>query len=437
MISAADPRKVSKRHSPENSRDMGRLRVLLSAYACEPGKGSEPGVGWNWVSEVAKFNDVWVLTRSNNRGAIEQALAAEPIKGAHFVFYDLPRWLRFWKKQRRGIHLYYYLWQIGAYWKTRKLHRQLQFDIAHHVTFVRYWTPTLLSLLPMPLVWGPIGGGESMPNSFRRTLSWRGRLYETFRDVARAIGERDPLVRMTARRAALTLATTEESRARLMALGCREVRVYSEAGLAEREIAGLGRMRSRASSTFRIMSSGNLLHLKGFELSLRAFAMAFQDDLPAEYWILGDGPERSRLEELAARLGVRDRVVFWGMLPRAQALEKLAGCEVLVHPSLHDSGGWVCLEAMAAGRPVICLDLGGPGFQVTNATGIKVPALNPQQAVNDLAEAIKRMRQDAELRKQLAEGARNWVREEFAWTSKGEFMQRTYRSIVHSARKSH
>src|SRR5207302_1733788 len=135
--------------------------------------------------------------------------------------------------------------------------------------------------------------------------------------------------------------------------------------------------------------------------------------------ILGDGPERSRLEELAARLGVRDRVVFWGKLPRAQALEKLAGCEVLVHPSLHDSGGWVCLEAMAAGRPVICLDLGGPGLQVTDATGIKAPALMPGQVVKGLAEAIKRMSNDTELRNQLAQGARNRVAEEFAWTSKG------------------
>jgi glycosyltransferase involved in cell wall biosynthesis len=392
-------------------------------------------VGWNWVSEVAKFNDVWVLTRSNNRGAIEHALAAEPIKGAHFVFYDLPRWLRFWKKQRRGIHLYYYLWQVGAYWKARKLHRQLQFDIAHHVTFVRYWTPTLLSLLPIPLVWGPIGGGESMPNSFRRTLSWRGRLYETLRDVARAIGEGDPLVRLTARRAALTLATTEDTRSRLLTLGSRNVRVYSEAGLAEREIAELGRMRSRTAATFRMISSGNLLHLKGFELSLRAFAIAFRDGQLGEYWILGDGPERGRLERLAARLGVQERVIFWGRLPRAQALEKLADCDVLVHPSLHDSGGWVCLEAMAAGLPIICLELGGPGFQVTHATGIKVPALNPPQAVNDLAEAIKRMRRDAEFRKQLAEGARNRVAEEFAWRRKGEFMRHTYCNLVCSARK--
>ena len=140
-----------------------RLRVLLSAYACEPGKGSEPGVGWNWVTQLARHEDVWVLTRSNNRGAIEQALRSEPMDRARFVYLDLPRWLRFWKKGSRGIRLYYYLWQFGAYLRARKLHRNIGFDVAHHVTFVKYWMPSLLSLLPIPLVWGPVGGGNQCP----------------------------------------------------------------------------------------------------------------------------------------------------------------------------------------------------------------------------------------------------------------------------------
>ena len=100
-------------------------------------------------------------------------------------------------------------------------------------------------------------------------------------------------------------------------------------------------------------------------------------------------PRRRSLEVLARRLGVDHKVRFWGHLPRKEALSKLERCHVLVHPSLHDSGGWVCLEAMAAGLPVVCLDLGGPATQVTQETGIKVAARNPRQTVVDLAEAMK------------------------------------------------
>jgi glycosyltransferase involved in cell wall biosynthesis len=409
------------------------LRILLSAYACEPGKGSEPGVGWNWVRELSTRHEVWVLTRSNNRGPIQQALSTEPLEGAHFVFFDFPRWFRFWKRGQRGIRLYYYLWQLGAYFKARKLNQEVKFDVAHHVTFVKYWMPSLLCLLRIPFIWGPVGGGESMPRPFRSHLSARGRVYETLRDFARSVGECDPFVRLTAKRCALALATTDDSKARLIALGCREVRVFSEAGLGRNEITALGDFADLNGSTIRFLSSGNLLHLKGFELSLRAFARAVtEDSLTGEYWLLGDGPERKRLETLAAQLGVKDRVVFWGRLKRAQALEKLAECEVLVHPSLHDSGGWVCLEAMAAGRPVICLDLGGPGLQVTDCTGIKVTPSTPKQVVSDLANAMKRISEDHELRQRLGQGARNRVHCEFAWAKKGLFMHDVYLRAITS-----
>ena len=128
-----------------------RLKVLLSAYACEPGKGSEPGVGWNWAKQITRFHDVWIITRANNKDPIERALTNEPMPNVHWVYFDLPRWLRFWKKRQRGIQLYYYLWQIGAYFKTMRLHREVRFDLVHHVTFVKYWTPSFLPFYPCHL----------------------------------------------------------------------------------------------------------------------------------------------------------------------------------------------------------------------------------------------------------------------------------------------
>src|SRR5207237_5761161 len=126
---------------------------------------------------------------------------------------------------------------------------------------------------------------------------------------------------------------------------------------------------------------------KGVEFGLRAFA-AIQPELPrAEYWIIGDGPERSRFTKLAESLGIGGSVRFFGALPRSATLEKLAECDVLLLASLHDSGGCVCTEAMALARPVVCLDLGGPALQVTNATGIKVPAQSPEPVVCDVASA--------------------------------------------------
>ena len=134
------------------------MKVLISAYACEPGKGSEPGIGWNVVRQAARFHSVWVLTQEEGNKGIKDALANEVFASVQFVFLDLPAWALFWKKGRRGAQIHYYLWQLAAYFTARGLYRKVGFDLIHHVTFGRYWMPSFLGLLPVPFIWGPVGG---------------------------------------------------------------------------------------------------------------------------------------------------------------------------------------------------------------------------------------------------------------------------------------
>ena len=407
-----------------------KLKVLISAYACEPEKGSEPGVGWNWVRMISEIvEEVWIITRANNRPVIEKALAQEPMPNVHWVYFDLPRWARFWKKGQRGVHLYYYLWQIGIYFLAKRLHRQIGFDLVHHVTFVNYWMPSFLSLLPVPFVWGPVGGGESAPKVFYRTFSWRGRIYEHLRSLARWLGEHDPFVRMTARKAAFALATTTETAARLRWLGAQKVEVFSQVTLSEEEISSLATIPPHKGNPFRLLSLGRLLHWKGFHLGLQAFARFVREFPRSEYWLIGDGPERKNLEALVQKLGIKDKVRFWGKLPRNEVLQKLAEVDVLVHPSLHDSGGFVCAEAMAAGRPVICLDLGGPALQVTEETGFKVPVDTPEQTVEDMAKVMLKLAKNIFLKQELANAIRRRIREYFAKETKQKQLLKIYKKI--------
>lgn len=162
---------------------MKRLKVLLSAFACEPDRGSEPGVGWNLAWEMAKrHHDVWVLTRTTQREAIEAKLASDPMPGLHFAYYDVPRWPPHWDyvKRKNLMELHYYLWQVGAHATARRLHRQVGFDVAQHVTFVRYWMPSLLARLPVPFIWGPVGGGGVCTQV---VLQGAGQAWEAVRDV--------------------------------------------------------------------------------------------------------------------------------------------------------------------------------------------------------------------------------------------------------------
>jgi len=412
--------------------DTGRLKVLISAYACEPGTGSEPGVVWNVAVEAARRHDVWTITRANNRPVIETELGRNPIPSLHMVYYDLPRWARWWKRGVHGTRLYYYLWQLALYPLIRRLHREIRFDVTHHVTFVKYWMPSVLPFLPVPFLWGPIGGGESAPTSFQVDGGWGGRLYEMLRSIARRCGENDPLVLAAARRSALALAVTEATAQRLRAIGAKHVEILSEAGLSAAERSYLGTLNSPAAGEpVRFLSLGNMLHLKGFHLGLRAFAAA--NLAHSEYWLIGDGPYRTHLQGLARSLGIERKVHFWGAVTRGEALAKLGLCDVLVHPSLHDSGGWVCLEAMAGGRPVICLDLGGPGAQVTGETGFKIPARAPDQAVQDLARAMVALAEGPQLRARMGQAGKARVATRYAWERKGEWVSALYRRIAETA----
>lgn len=406
-----------------------RLKVLLSAYSCEPGKGSERGVGWNVAKAVAQNCQVWVLTRPDEgKENIEAELARNPEPNLHFVYFNLPIFSGMWKWGFGLMQLHYYLWQIQAYFVARRLHQQIGFDLAHHVTFVKYSRPSFLVFLPIPLLWGPVGGGEFAPKAFWKDFSLKSKFHELIRLLACWVFEFDPFVRFTARRSALVKSATEDTAAKVRSMGAKNVSVELAIGLLNEEIATLAQYALPGKSPTRFISIGRLLHWKGFHLGLRAFARANLPD--AEYWIVGNGPERQALEAMAAMLGVSSQVKFWGELSRENTLQKLSECTALIHPSLHDSGAGVCLEAMAIGRPVICLDLGGPAIQVASDTGFKIAASTPEQAVWDLSKAIAQLTSDLDLQQRMGQAGRRRVSEVFNWQVKGHDLANLYQEIV-------
>ncbi|MBW4659234.1 MAG: glycosyltransferase [Drouetiella hepatica Uher 2000/2452] len=404
------------------------MKLLLSAYACEPNRGSEEGVGWNVVMQAAKHHEVWVLTRSFYRSAVEAELNRQQLSNLHFIYFDPFNWTADWRDTQGAVQFHYYLWQIQAYFIGRSLQKEIKFDVIRHVTYVKYWSPSFLSLLSVPFIWGPVGGGESAPKPFWKDFSLYGQTYETLRTWAQRIGELDPFTRMTARRSLLAQATTDDTAKRLAYLGAQNIHLCSESGLSKDEIERLAQQPLPPSAPIRFISMGRLLHWKAYHLSIMAFHTANIPD--AEYWLLGNGSERKRLEALCEKLNISSQVKFFGRLPREETLARLAQCHVLVHPSLHDSGGWTCLEGMAAGRPVICLNLGGPAMQVTHETGIKVPAHNPEQTIQDLANAMNRLAQDAELRLRLGQAGQQRVKDEFSWDAIGQAFDETYKQIA-------
>jgi glycosyltransferase involved in cell wall biosynthesis len=417
------------------------LKVLVAAYACRPHLGSEPGVGWNLVRELVKYHHVWLLTRTNNEAAITSELALNPLPNLNVVYTNIPRFCHFLHGKAWGVYLRYYLWQWQAYQAAHSLHQEIGFEIVHHLTYSRYCDPSLLALLPLPFVWGPLGGGESAPYSFWADFQIRGQLYELVRDLSRWLGEHSPLVRYTAQRCSTALVSTRETAERLKLMGVNNLKfIAGQTGINQDELDRLQKRQKDADTDvtsliapitggqpIRFLSLGRLLHWKGFHLGLQGFAAA--DLHHSEYWIVGDGPARPHLEALAKKLGIAQRVKWLGTLPREQALDTLIHCDVLVHPSLHDFSPTVCLEAMAAGRPVLCLDLGGPAGQITPETGIRVPAHSPQQTIEDLGAAMIQLANNPSLRQQMGQAGQARVQEFYSWERKGKRYAELYNQL--------
>ena len=174
------------------------MRVLAFAYACEPGKGSEPGAGWIWSRMLARIGEVWVITRESNRDVIEAALPQIPEKqNLHFEYVDLPARARFWKRGVKGARPYYLLWQVAALRRARILSRDVPFDLVWHLTWANAWMGALAPLLRYPFIYGPVGGGVEMDWNLVSVVGVRGAVFEAARTGVRTVARyANPLARL-------------------------------------------------------------------------------------------------------------------------------------------------------------------------------------------------------------------------------------------------
>ena len=340
-------------------------RILLSAYACEPDRGSEPAVGWNWACELSRLgHQVSVLTRADNRAAIESKALAH----VKFIYYDLPHWVQLGRAFPAGKLLYYVLWQWFAVRHIRAQFPELPFDVVQHVTYVSIRYPSFMGSLGIPFYFGPVSGGERVPAKLRKGFSIRGRWREWLRDLSNRLVLLDPLLRRVFRQAEKIIVTRDT-----VSLVPRRWRHKCEIqlaiGLTGEYLNKASRVSQRRESGWHLLYVGRLLELKGVDIALRAVRQLKQWQPDVRFTIVGDGPSRSRLAKLAETLKIAENVEWVGWVPQHAMQDYYRSADLFVFPGLRDSGGTAVLEAMAHGLPVVCTELGGPGVMVNERCG--------------------------------------------------------------------
>ncbi|MBN1918074.1 MAG: glycosyltransferase [Verrucomicrobia bacterium] len=404
-----------------------RLKILVSAYACSPVRGSEPGMGWGWITALSRRHDLWVITEKERfETDIEAGLDRQPELRDRIRFFYLAnrrhRILRtFWPPS-----YYWFLrrWHKKAYRLAQQLHAEVGFDVVHQLNMVGFREPGYLWRLDAPFVWGPVGGMGLMPWRFLPSLGFVGAVHHAARNLFNMLHRRLLMrPKHAAQRAGgrLIAATSETARNISRFLG-QEPHVVCEVGPPDHEV-GLAHGR-QTGEPLRLVWSGLHVSRKALPLLLRALAR-LPKDVAWQLDVLGEGPRGAAWKRLARRLGVDERCRWLGWLPRERAVEVMHSGHAFVITSLLDLTSTVLPEALALGVPVICLDHCGFSDVVTPECGIKVPVHSPEQVIAGLAASIVRLWQDEPLRRRLAQAAPRRV-QALSWESKADAIDAIY-----------
>lgn len=383
------------------------------------------------------------MTRANNRDAIESELSQRPVAGLHFHYLDLAAPL-LWLKRRTGfigLIVYYYLWQLALVFEAVRLHRRLNFAITHHVTFCMDWMPSGLSVLRLPLVWGPVGGSTNqLPRRVDLRLPGYAQRHERIRRMVQTLFKRlDPLFWLTRRRASVILTFTDHALAGIPRRHRGKARSVVHIGFDERDVPASPPASAAPRADLQIVSGGRLVHWKGFDLLIEGFAgFVTKTNSNARLVITGDGRYRDHLTAMARQTGQDSLIDFVGRLPsRDDVYDLMHQSDLYALPTLRDGPPVAILEAMAAGLPIMCLDYGSTRELVPEGAGLKIPVHSREQIVRDITESLTWANSHRDELSEMGELAADHVRAVHDWDSIGDHIQEVYETVAAAQDGSH
>ena len=406
--------------------------VIVSCYDINPFKGSESGTGWNFSYQIAKNYKVIAITRENNKEKIDEFIDKfdVDVSNISFEYYDLPYWLRFWKKGNRGSFIYYNLWQMGLPFFILK--KRFKFDFTQHINFHADHVPSFLWILGKPFIWGPVNHNEPIPkfliksnfvyiqDRFKFLLKWlRWNL--------------DPFLILCKNRAALIIGSSaavkkrlkiKKEKFKLLSTVSSEIPKYR---FDKKEIID-------ANKQFTILSVGRLVPIKSFDISIKSFdlfykSLSYDQKKLVQLKIVGSGPLKKNLAKLASQLESKENIHFIDWIEQSDLFNLYMSSNIMLVPS-HEGAGAVLAEGFSYGLPIICFDGYGSGEIVDKSCGIKIDINSECNAKNLFADAIENLYKDNDLYLKLSFGAQEKFNKELSWEIKGKALDAFYKEAI-------
>lgn len=409
---------------------MNRLRILVLGPDCNPEQVSIPFVTYSHAAALAQLHDVILVARSCVEDPVRRAKA--PFRAIEVV--QMPMLERIYAWVFRRILKSNYASQVWTAFNYpfsvafecrawRQLRRRIfagDFDVVLRVVPVTAVLPSPFAFFlrkgPIPFVIGPINGGLPFVQGFSQAENQK-KWISGFRNLYRFL----PFARSTYRDAAAILAASSQTY-REFAQYRDKLFYVPENGIGQSLFSDDPRS-PKPSAKLELIFVGGLIPCKACDLALRAAAPLLRDG-SAVFTVLGDGPERNRLEQLAKSLTIENAVSFCGWVSHAEVLRRLRSADVMVFPSVRDFGAGAVFEALACGAVPVVSDFGGPGDIVHPEVGYKVALTNESDMVLQIEKILRELAGNRELLHRLRQQGVSYARERLTWDAKAQSVAR-------------
>jgi glycosyltransferase involved in cell wall biosynthesis len=413
------------------------VKVLLSAIACHPELGSEAKVGWSTalaVSRIPEVEECHVMTHITAKTAILREQEAGRGENIFFHFFEEP--FKYHPNRfvaRLQSWLLYRDWQRKSVDRAARLHAKHEFALTHHVTYASWRMPPPLWRLPIPFVFGPVGGGGTTPPAFRSILGPTARVFESLRIAATALSAHSPELRLCCRNSSAIVAADTATAEFLSARGAKAVHHLCQVFFSDRDASRFRtvmRGKTRDSDALKIFAGGNLEGRKGTQLSLRALALLKQKRVPFSFTYGGWGPDLEAMKHLSHQLGISNEVFFHRGYSGDDYTRQLHTTDVYLLPSIRETAGITMMEATIAGCYPIVLAGTGAGDIVERTGGTAIHAKTPEEAVHQIADKLEWCYRRRGEMQQEAETAGENMRQLYSESSYQEAISEIYKEAI-------
>lgn len=416
------------------------LRILINAYACCPNMGSEPGMAWNWVTNLAKYSELFIITESEFKDKVECAVANFSYsENLHFFFLPIIEddeeksseiRKRCWNQGDWRFYIDYAKWQKRSLITARKVCTQNKIDVLHQLNMIGFREPgrwyKLSRETGIPLIWGPTNAKASFPMAYLSGAPLTRKLFiylKTF--ITRQQLRFSKHVKETAKQASFVVAASSDSGDSIRKYLKIEPIIINESGC---DIEDVNIEKTCKKKTLDLLWVGRFLFTKQLDLALKVIANIKNDDIRLHI-VGGTLEEEKPYRKIVEKLGVPNRIVWHQKVSHAEVQKLMQDSDLFFFTSIAEGTPHVILEALNNSLPVLCFDTCGHGDCVNDKVGIKLKLTTPDQSIKEFAEKIEYLYSHREV---LDNMSRNCLlrAEDLTWDNKAMQMLDLYNRVV-------